>query len=215
MNHGSPATAAQTESAKPASAGSPVGSMLAFAPFVAFALVEKLLGLLAGLVAGALVSIALLARDRLLGEREVNILEAGSALMFSGLAVLAWSGGTEAWTIWTVRLSVDSGLTLLVLFSIAIRRPFTIQHARHRVSAEIARKSAFLRANMLLSGVWALVFAVLAAADALMVLRPQTPVWIAVVMTLGALLAAFKFTISFAARRQATAKAVAGKGKSA
>ena len=189
--------------------------MLAFAPFVAFALVEKLLGPLAGLAAGALVSIALLLRDRLLGERELNILEAGGALMFSGLAILAWTGDAAAWTLWTVRLWVDSGLLLIVLFSIAIRRPFTLQHARRQVPAGIASRPAFMSANMLLSGVWALAFAVLTAADALMVLRPQTPPSIAVVMTLAALLAAFKFTTSFAARRQAAARAAIEAAKSA
>ena len=213
MNHGSSAQATQADSAKPAP--SPAGAMLAFAPFAAFVLVEKLLGPLAGLAAGALVSIALLLRERLLGVREVNILEAGSALMFSGLTVLAWTGDAAGWTLWTVRLWVDSGLLLLVLFSIAIRRPFTLQHARRQVSAEIAARPAFLRANTLLSGVWALAFAVLVAMDALMVLRPQTPASIAVVLTVAALLAAFKFTTSFAARRQAAARGATEAGHGA
>ena len=206
MEHGSSASVSPSAAAKPAA---PAGALLAFAPFIAFALVEKLLGPLPGLVAGALVSIALLLRERLLGEREVNIIEAGSALMFSGLALLAWTGDSATWTLWPVRLWVDSGLLLIVLFSLAIRRPFTLQHARRQVSAEIAGRPAFLQANMLLSGVWALAFAVLVGADALMVLRPQTPASVAVVVTIAALLAAFKFTTSFAARRQSAAKAAA------
>ena len=55
MNDGSTTQAAQPESAKPAMPG---GALLSFTPFVSFALVEKLFGPLAGLAAGALVSIA-------------------------------------------------------------------------------------------------------------------------------------------------------------
>jgi hypothetical protein len=177
-----------------------MGALLGFAPFIGFAVVEKLLGVMPGLAVGALVSIALLVADRLKGQREVNILEAGSAVMFTVLAGLAFSQGGDAWSLWRVRLWVDAGLLLIVVASIMAGRPFTLHHARRRVSAEVARSPRFLRTNNILSGAWALAFAVLVVADLLMVLRPETPVRLAVVLTLAALAGAAWFTKTYTAR---------------
>lgn len=180
-----------------------MGAFMAFAPFIAFSLVEKTAGPVPGLAAGALMSVALLVRDRLRGQREINILEMGSALMFGSLAVLALIGDPEAWTLWRVRLWVDTGLLLIVAFSLAVRRPFTMHHARRRVSPDVARTAAFLRANDVLSGVWALAFAGLIVADALMVWWPETPVSIAVALTLASLAGAAAFTGWYAGRLKA------------
>jgi hypothetical protein len=177
-----------------------MGALLGFAPFIGFAVVENLFGIVPGLAAGALISIALLVLDRLKVQKEVNILEAGSAVMFTALAGLAFANGGEAWSLWRVRLWVDAGLLLIVVASIAAGRPFTLHHARLRVSAELARSARFLRTNNILSGAWALAFAVLAAVDLLMVLHPETPVRLAVGLTLAALAAAAWFTKTYTQR---------------
>jgi hypothetical protein len=177
-----------------------MGALLGFAPFIGFALVEKMLGAVPGLAAGALISIALLVFDRLRGQHDVNILEAGSAVMFTALAGVAIAYGGDAWSLWRVRLWVDAGLALIVLASIAAGRPFTLHHARRRVSAEVAGTARFLRTNNILSGAWALAFAVLAAVDLLMLLHPETPVRRAIVLILAALAAAAWFTKSYTTR---------------
>lgn len=177
-----------------------MGALLGFAPFIGFALFEKLLGVVAGLAVGALISIALLVADRLQGQREVNILEAGSAVMFTVLAGLAFSQGGDAWSLWRVRLWVDGGLLLIVVASMVVGRPFTLHHARRRVSAQVARSPRFLRTNNILSGAWAVAFAVLVAADLLMVLSPQTPASLAIGLTLAALAGAAWFTKTYTAR---------------
>jgi hypothetical protein len=177
-----------------------MGALLGFAPFIGFALVEKLLGVVPGLAAGAFISIALLVFDRLKGQREVNILEAGSAVMFTVLTGVVIANGGEAWSLWRVRLWVDGGLLLIVLASIVAGRPFTLHHARRRVSSEVAASARFLRTNNVLSSAWALAFAVLVATDLLMVLRPETPVRVAIGLTLCALAAAAWFTKSYTTR---------------
>jgi hypothetical protein len=177
-----------------------MGVLLGFAPFIGFALLEKMLGVVPGLAAGALISIALLVFDRLKGQSEVNILEAGSAVMFTALVGLAFANGGDAWSLWQVRLWVDSGLLLIVLASIVAGRPFTLHHARRRVSAQVAGSARFLRTNNILSGAWALAFAMLVAADLLMVLHPETPVRLAIGLTLAALAAAAWFTKSYTTR---------------
>ena len=187
-----------------------MGALLGFAPFIGFALIEKLLGIVPGLAAGALISIALLVFDRIKGQRDVNILEAGSAVMFTALAVFAVEHGGNAWSLWRVRLWVDSGLLLIVLASIVAGRPFTLHHARQRVSAEVAASPRFLRTNIILAGAWALAFLVLATVDLLMVMRPETPVRLAVWLTLAALAAAAWFTKSYPTRVRSRQAAAAG-----
>jgi hypothetical protein len=177
-----------------------MGALLGFAPFIGFAVIENLWAVVPGLVAGALISIALLVFDRLQGQREVDIPEAGSAVMFTVLAGLAFAKGGDAWSLWRVRLWVDGGLLLIVLGSIVARRPFTLHHARRRVSAEVAGSVRFLRTNNILSGAWALAFALLVAADLLMVLRPETPARVAIGLTVAALAAAAWFTRSYTMR---------------
>jgi hypothetical protein len=177
-----------------------MGALLGFAPFIGFALVENMWDVVPGVAAGALISIALLVFDRLKGQRDVNILEAGSAVMFTVLTGLAFANGGGAWSLWRVRLWVDGGLLLIVLGSIAAGRPFTLHHARRRVSAEVARSARFLRTSNILSGAWALAFAFLVAADLLMVLHPETPVRIAIGVAVAALAAAAWFTKSYTTR---------------
>ena len=184
-----------------------MGALQGFLPFLVFALVGKLLGPIPGLAGGALASFGLLARDRLRGERALDLLEAGSAAMFTVLAALALAGDSAAWSVWRVRLCVDAGLAVVVAGSIAAGRPFTLRHARRRVRPELAATPSFLRTNAILSGVWALAFAVLAAADLLMVLRPASPPALAVGVTLAALAAAAWFTKWYPARARARAAA--------
>ena len=66
----------------------------------------------------------------------------------------------------TVRLAVDRGLLAIVVVSLAVRRPFTLQYTRERVPAQFWGSPVFLATNRTISPVWAAAFAVLVAADA-------------------------------------------------
>jgi hypothetical protein len=79
------------------------------------------------LVAGAAISAALLIRDWPMPGRSPKIPEIGTAILFGALAVYAIVGGA-AWSIVGVRLCVDLGLLIIVLVSMALRRPFTPQY---------------------------------------------------------------------------------------
>src|SRR6516164_5058454 len=48
------------------------------------------------------------------------------------------------WTLTAVRLAVDLGLLAIVLVSIAVGRPFTIQYARERIADSIGKRRFFL-----------------------------------------------------------------------
>ena len=170
-----------------------MGMLLAFAPFIAFAVMDRLVGGIAGLSAGAAVSVAMLVRDWVSPNRTPKLLEIGTALLFAGLAAWAVVSG-PTWSIAGVRLRVDGGLLAIVLGSMAAGRPFTLQYAREQVAPALWDSPAFVRTNYVISGAWALAFAVLVGADLMLVYLPDIPVRVAVIVTILALAGAIKFT---------------------
>jgi hypothetical protein len=181
-----------------------MGILLAFAPFIVFAIVDRLAGSMAGLTAGVVVSIALLLRDWLTPGRTPKILEIGTTLLFGGLALYTLVAA-PAWSIMGVRLRVDAGLLLIVLVSLAVRRPFTLQYAREQVAPEIWNRPEFFRTNFVITAVWALAFVAMVLADLILVYMPGVPPRIGVIMTVLALVGAYKFTAWYP--NQITAKA--------
>ena len=65
-----------------------MGIPIAFAPFIAFAVISNLVGSTAGLAAGALLSAAPLVRDRIKTRSSPKTLEAGTFILFSGVTVI-------------------------------------------------------------------------------------------------------------------------------
>lgn len=170
-----------------------MGILLAFAPFIVFAIVDRLGGATEGLVAGAAISAVLLARDWMSPGRTPKVLEIGTAVLFVGLALYAVLGGPTG-SIIGVRLAVDAGLLLIVLVSIAIRRPFTLQYARETVAREYWDQPAFVRTNYVITAAWTLAFVVLVIADLTLLYEPDVPPRVGIMATILALIAAFKFT---------------------
>ena len=170
-----------------------MGILLAFLPFIVFAVVDRLAGATAGVAAGAAVSAALLVRDWVTPGRSPKLLEVGTVILFGGLTLYALLGGPMG-SIMGVRLAVDTGLLLIVLVSIAIRRPFTLQYAREQVSREYWDSPVFIRTNTIITAVWALAFVVLVAADLVLVYEPDVPPRVGILATIAALIAAIRFT---------------------
>ncbi len=96
--------------------------LLAFAPFLVFALVDRVVGTTAGLACGAIVSAALIIREVVSKKRNVKVLEVGTVILFGGLTAYSLIGQVN-WSIVGVRLCVDSGLLAIVLISMAVRLP--------------------------------------------------------------------------------------------
>ena len=84
----------------------------------------------------------------------VKILEVGSLALFGALSAYTWLAAPE-WTVATVRLAVDAGLLAIVLVSLAIDRPFTLQYARERVPEAFWAMPLFLTTNRIISAAWA------------------------------------------------------------
>jgi signal transduction histidine kinase len=167
--------------------------LLAFSPFAAFAIVERLFGVVDGLGAGAFVAAILLLRDAISAQRKVKLLEIGTTLLFAALAIYAVVFDVQ-WSVAAVRLRVDAGLAFVVLASIALRQPFTLQYARETLSRDRLDSPRFLRVNYVISAAWAVAFTVLALADALMEYVPAVPRSAGIALTIVAIIAAMKFT---------------------
>jgi hypothetical protein len=170
-----------------------MATLLAFTPFVVFALVDRLVGGLAGLVSAALAGAAMLVYGTLIKRNSVKVLDVGTLLVFGGLALYALATQAE-WSVFGVRLRVDAGLLLIIVASMAIREPFTLQYAREKVAREKWDNPAFIRSNYVITAVWALAFAIMVAADAIAVAMPDVPTRVPVIMTVSAMVTAVHFT---------------------
>jgi hypothetical protein len=168
-------------------------TLIAFAPFFTYIVIERLAGVSPGLISAAIVAVILLMRDAISPNRTVKILDIGTVILFGGLAAYAPFSGA-AWSIVAVRLRVDAGLLLIVLVSIGMRRPFTLQYAREQVSREFWDSPEFTRTNYILTAAWAGAFAVMVAADLAMLYVPALPRWVSIAATVLAIYGAYRFT---------------------
>ncbi len=145
--------------------------LLAFTPFLAFAGLEHSLGLHTALLAATAISALLIACEILIRKKSLKLLEAASLLFFGALSLLSRRPEFHL-SVVAVRLWVDGGLLAVVVGSIVIGRPFTLAYAREQVGADIAASARFRTLNLAMSALWALAFAVVVAADALMLYWP-------------------------------------------
>jgi hypothetical protein len=181
-----------------------MGILLAFAPFIIFAVVDRLIGSTEGLLAGAVTSAVLLARDWISADRKPKILEVGTTVLFCGLAIYAFII-QPAWSIIGVRLRVDAGLLIIVLITLAVGKPFTLQYAREQVAPEFWESPEFIRTNYVITAVWALAFVFLVIAELTLLYLPDVPPRVGILATIAALVGAIKFTSWYPERRKAAA----------
>jgi hypothetical protein len=170
-----------------------MGVLLAFAPFIAFAVIDRLVGPTPGLFAAFIVAGALLVRDWVTPGRTPKILEMGTALLFGGLALYA-ALAKPTWSVIGVKVCVDVGLLIIVLISLAVRRPFTLQYAREQVAPTVLGHPQFIRTNNIITAVWALAFLVMVMAELALLYLPGLPHGIGVAAIVLALVGAVKFT---------------------
>jgi len=170
-----------------------MGILLAFAPFIVFAVLDRFFGPTGALAAGAGVSAALIARDLVGSGRSMKILEVGTFILFSGLALYTVLSAAN-WSVIGVRLCVDAGLLAVVLASMAVGRPFTLQYAREQVPPQFWNQPEFIQTNYVITGVWALAFFVMVFAEMALLYVPGLPPRAGVVAIILALVGAVKFT---------------------
>ena len=137
-------------------------------------------------------------------NRSLKILEVGTALLFAGLTISSLFVEPQ-WSVIGVRLRVDSGLLLVVLGSIAVRKPFTLQYAREEAPREAWSRPEFMRANYVISSIWAAAFAVMVATEAAMLYVPDMPQRVGVIAMIVAIVGALKFSAWYPQRLRSQA----------
>jgi hypothetical protein len=165
---------------------------LILAPFATFAALMLVAPAPLSLFAGAAMAAATIGYDHYRG-RSIKMLAAGAAMMFGALG--AWIAAIDgSWSATDVRLAVDIGTLAIALFSILIRRPFTLQYARETVEVRIQQMPRFLRANYILTFAWTGAFALMSIANLLTVYMPSLPFWVALAIGFAARQSAMLFT---------------------
>jgi hypothetical protein len=182
-----------------------MGMLTGLAPFIAFFLGMRLVSPVAGLGAAFMVSLLLCLRMWRRKE-SLKVLEIGSLTLFGGLLIYTLLAA-PVWTVATVRLAVDSGLLAIVVVSLAIGKPFTLQYAKEKVPQEFWASPRFLAVNRHITLAWAAALAVMVAADAAAEYVPAIPLWVDVAGTIVAFAGAILFTVRYpaAVRRAAGA----------
>jgi hypothetical protein len=137
--------------------------------------------------------VLLLLRDWIGLHKKPQILEIGTAILFGGLALYAVLGG-PVWSIVGARLRVDAGLLLIVLTTLLVGKPFTLQYAREQVPQHLWETPQFIRSNYVITGVRSGAFLILVLADLILIYRTDVSPKIGILATILALVGAFKFT---------------------
>ncbi|WP_438486986.1 hypothetical protein [Streptomyces sp. S186] len=136
-----------------------------FIPWLVFAGVSTA-GWQWGALAGLAASMVLLITDRAAGlALDVRLLEYGTIVYFTGLAVLAFARPDSGLQEYCSALSMG-WLALIAWVSIAVGRPFTMAIARRMAPPEVWHTQLFRRINVVITAAWALSFTLSAMAQA-------------------------------------------------
>jgi hypothetical protein len=169
-----------------------MGILLGMLPFIAFAAMTRFAPPAECLWLAAGVSALLILRE-VLRRRTPKVLECGTFFLFAALG--AYTAVAHAvWDISGVRSIVDAGLFFIILLSLVVRRPFTLQYAREEVSPAVARSAVFIRTNYIITGVWAVALAIIVMADLALHYLPSSPLWLGSAVIVAAIAGAFAFT---------------------
>jgi hypothetical protein len=181
-----------------------------FSPWVIFLLANRFtsfsgavaLGLVAGLVVVA----------RAVGHHHLHVLDVASVVYFTGLGLALEAIHPTSVVYWSRYAQAGSHafLTMIVLGSVVVGRPFTESYARETTPKEVWGTSQFRAVNSQISLVWGLAF--LIGTVSLIVAGSVTgrPFLLRILIPFGALAWAYSYTQRVITARRAAAAGGAG-----
>ncbi|MDD5561726.1 MAG: hypothetical protein PHT50_06340 [Candidatus Omnitrophica bacterium] len=175
-----------------------MGMVMTFLPWLAFWVLLSYGKLFAAIVIALAASVLAIAVEKISG-RTPKILQIGTLAVFVVFA-LAASFVDRVWLAYWIRLMSNASLTLVVLISILIGKPFTIQYARESVPKEYWNSAEFLHANYVITWVWFAAFVANTAASGLNHFIPSINVLVNWVISICPILVAAKFTAWYSKR---------------
>ena len=165
---------------------------MALSPLLISIVLDRLISVEAGLFAAAGTSAALLLIDSLLRRQPAKILQLGTLVLFSTLSAFVTLSGVQ-WSIAGARLTVDSGLLLVVVGSMLVGQPFTMQYDCESLPSRPLPDPDVLGASYVLTIAWAIAFAVMVAVDIAWVFVPGFSPTAVLVISCVALVGALQF----------------------
>jgi len=165
--------------------------ILGFAPFILFEILSRLSGDLALWIAFAAAFVVTI-RDFV--ERPVLRLLDGAGLFLFAVLALGHAFLMPELSLAAVRLAVDAGFTLVLLYSLVRRQPFSLQYAG--APGRGWSESGFRKTNYVISAGWAGAFLAITIAD-LVVLAAMSPLYAAILVDIAALAAAAGLTFYY------------------
>ena len=165
---------------------------LILAPYGAFATLMLVTSAVVSLFAAAAICLMVIAFDAVRG-RSIKILGTGSVIVFvtiGGYLTLVDSALSTS----AVKFAVDTGIFLVSLMSIVIRRPFTLQYALEVVDAETTRVPGFMRANYIITWAWTGAALLMMIGNIAMIYVPNLPLWSGLLIAFAARNSAVYFT---------------------
>ena len=165
---------------------------LILAPYGAFASLMLVTSAAVSLSSSAAICLAVIAFDRVRG-RSLKILGAGSVVVFAAVGGYV-SLINPHLNVSGVKFAVDTGIFLVTLTSIVIRRPFTLQYALEVVDAETARIPAFIRANYIIAWAWTGSMLLMMVGNVALIYVPGLPLWSGLLIAFAARNSAVYFT---------------------
>ncbi len=172
--------------------------IMTFLPWLAFWVLLSYGKLFTAIIIALAASVVAIVMEKMAG-RSPKILQIGTLAVFVIFAAAA-AFIDRAWLGHWIRLLSNTALTLIVLTSILIGKPFTIQYARESVPKEYWASDEFLRANFVITWVWFAAFVANTAASGLNHLIPSINVVVNYAIAICPILAAAKFTAWYSKR---------------
>jgi multisubunit Na+/H+ antiporter MnhB subunit len=169
--------------------------LFGFAPFLLFAILSRLSADLALWLAFA-ASFVVTIRD-FVESPSLRLLDGASLVLFGLLALIRGFLAPDL-SLTAVRTIVETGLCLVILASLARKKPFSLEYASQESGGVPWPLPVFRRVNWLISLVWGLSFAFMALADAAVTFLP-VPFYVAIGISVVALASAITFTLRYPA----------------
>lgn len=171
----------------------PVGLLVAFLPWILFALLRGLGHPTAALLVALASSVYTVAS----APKKAKLLDWTSVVFFAGLALTVLVLQVQELVRWTSTLS-NGTLALMAWGGLAAGRPFTIAYAKEHVPPALWSRPGFLAVNRHITAVWALSFTV-QAISAWLLFEGRESGWTDEALSIGCIVVALQFTSRYPA----------------
>lgn len=166
--------------------------VLSFAPWIAFSIAAHSTSLAnAAFIAFGL---ALAANVPNLRRGRPKVLDVAGVAFFLVLAVAGLIDHDLEWPKRWAGVLGNGAIALIILFSIVIGVPFTLQYAREQAPPEVWQTPRFYAVCLLISWVWFAAMLVMTLGAALGHVWPEMPVWLHWAIPIAAFTAAIRFS---------------------